>query len=72
MRRIGMYMALFGLLAIVLNYVGRVPIILEWIYKWGEGVAWGIKIALVVVGAVLFFMGGSAKEVEAPEENPSE
>ncbi|WP_420378919.1 hypothetical protein [Gilvibacter sp.] len=67
MRKLGMYMAFFGLFAIVLNFVDRVPTILMWIYNWGEGVAWGIKIGLIVVGAVLFFMG---KPEEEPEEVP--
>ena len=67
MRKLGMYMAFFGLFAIVLNFFDRVPTILMWIYNWGEGVAWGIKIGLIVVGAVLFFMGNSEEE---PEELP--
>ena len=62
-----MYMAFFGLFAIVLNFFDRVPTILMWIYNWGEGVAWGIKIGLIVVGAVLFFMGNAEEE---PEELP--
>lgn len=67
MRKLGMYMALFGVLAIVLNFLDRVPTLLAWIYNWGEGVAWGIKIGLVVVGAVLFFMGKSAEEAAGAE-----
>ena len=64
-----MYMALAGVFAIVLNFMDRVPTILAWIYSWGDTVAWVIKIALIVVGAVLFFMG--AKQ-EAQEEIPKE
>lgn len=62
-----MYMAFFGLFSIVLNFFDRVPTILMWIYNWGEGVAWGIKIGLIVVGAVFFFMGNAEEE---PEELP--
>ncbi|WP_379972621.1 hypothetical protein [Eikenella halliae] len=36
------------------NYV---PKVLFWIYNWGDGVAWGIKIALVVVGGALWLIG---------------
>ena len=67
MRKLGMYMALFGVLAIVLNFLDRVPTLLAWIYNWGEGVAWGIKIGLVVAGAVLFFMGKPAAEAGGAE-----
>lgn len=64
-------MVFFGLFAIVLNFFDRVPSILMWIYEWGEGVAWAIKIGLVVVGAVLFFLGKPEEEeveIELPEE----
>ncbi|VAW12704.1 hypothetical protein MNBD_BACTEROID03-2395 [hydrothermal vent metagenome] len=57
MSKIGLYMGIAGILAIVLDFLGRVPKILFWIYSWGDGVAWAIKIGLVVVGAALFFMG---------------
>lgn len=66
-----MYMALFGALAIVLNFFDRVPTLLMWIYSWGDTVAWAIKIGLIVVGAILFFMGKSdvEGEVETVEES---
>ena len=73
MRKLGSYMVFFGLFAIVLNFIDRVPTILMWIYEWGEGVAWAIKIGLVVVGAALYLMGGSsAEEEEAAEEVAAE
>lgn len=68
-------MAFFGLFAIVLNFFDRVPSILMWIYEWGEGVAWAIKIGLVVAGAVLFFLGkpeAEEVELELPEEPKAE
>ena len=64
MKAIGKYMAIAGLLAIVLNFVNRVPRILMWIYSWGETTAWTIKIGLVVVGAILFFMGNKKESIE--------
>lgn len=66
-------MIFFGLFAIVLNFFDRVPSILMWIYNWGEGVAWAIKIGLVVVGAILFFMDKPAEEQLAePTEESAE
>jgi len=64
MKQIGSAMAIFGLLAIVLSFFNSVPSILVWIYNWGETVAWAIKIGLVVVGAILFFMGNDDEEDE--------
>ena len=50
-------MAILGILAIFLDFFNRVPKVLAWIYNWGDGVAWGIKIAFVVVGGVLWLIG---------------
>lgn len=49
MKRIGSYMAIVGIVAIVMNFLDRVPTLLMWIYNWGDTVAWIIKIGLVVV-----------------------
>jgi hypothetical protein len=67
---IGATMAVLGLLAIVLNFLDRVPRLLIWIYNWGEGTAWVIKILFVVIGATLYFMakrGGEAAQEEKQE-----
>jgi len=50
------------LAAIILNFVDMVPRVLMWIYAWGEITAWGIKIGLVVVGAILFLIGNKQEE----------
>ena len=62
MKTIGTYMAIFGILAIILNFFNAVPRLLAWIYNWGEGEAWGIKIAFVIVGAILYFIGKNQQE----------
>ena len=70
MRKVGGYMIFFGLFAIVLDYLDRVPTILAWIYEWGDTIAWVIKIGLVAIGAVLYFMGASkTEEIESDEES---
>lgn len=64
MKRIGSTMVFFGAFAIVLNFMNAVPRILVWIYNWGETAAWGIKIGLIVVGAILWFMASKSEETE--------
>lgn len=64
-------MALLGGLAIVLNFLDRVPRLLMWIYNWGDNVAWAIKIGLVVVGGALYFLSPKEEE-EVQETAPSE
>ena len=62
MKKIGGIFIFFGLFAIVLNFLDRVPSLLIWIYNWGEGAAWAIMIALVVIGIVLYILPGKKKE----------
>ncbi|NDW09285.1 hypothetical protein [Dysgonomonas sp. 520] len=57
MKSIGSFLFIIGILAIVLDFVDRVPSVLVWIYTWGDGIAWIIKIAITVVGAILFLIG---------------
>lgn len=62
MKKIGSLMVFFGFFAIVLDFVNAVPRILAWIYNWGEGIAWAIKIGLIVIGAFLWLAGSRQDE----------
>ena len=57
MQNFGSTLAILGILAIFLDFFNRVPKVLAWIYNWGDGVAWVIKIAFVVVGGALWLIG---------------
>lgn len=61
MRQIGSLLVFFGLFATILDFVGRVPTALGWIYNWGDGAAWAIKIGFVVVGLALLFLDNREK-----------
>ena len=65
MKSIGQTLLILGILSIVLEFFGYVPKLLFWIYEWGDGVAWAIKIALIVVGGLLWFAG---KKAETPSQ----
>lgn len=69
MKSIGSLLFLFGAAAIVLGFMDRVPSVLEWIYKWGEGTAWGIKIGFVVLGAALYYLGTRQKKATVPADS---
>ncbi|WP_299111322.1 hypothetical protein [uncultured Winogradskyella sp.] len=71
MRKIGVYAVLIGLALIILPYIGLTIRFLGWIDELGETTAWAIKIGLVVLGAVLFFMG-KPEEEELPKEETAE
>lgn len=75
MKRIGIYIALFGIAAIILPYFDRQLAILSWIDNWGETASWVIKIGLIVVGVVLFLKLKSKPEeveIESPKEETAE
>ena len=56
MKTIGTFLIILGIAAIILGFMNSVPAIAEWIYTWGEGIAWAIKIGFVVIGAALYFI----------------
>jgi hypothetical protein len=57
MKSIGSFLFLLGAAAIIFGFMNMYPRILKWIYDWGEGTAWAIKIGFVVVGAALYLLG---------------
>jgi len=67
MSKIGGYIAIFGIASIILSFFNYNLKILMWIDNWGETTGWIIRIGLIVVGAVLFFMGGGSNEEDEPE-----
>ncbi len=69
MKNIGSILFIYGLLAIIMNFFNAVPRILLWIYNWGEGTAWLIKIAFVLVGAALWWFAGKD---EVKDETPTD
>ncbi|QMT39941.1 hypothetical protein [Neisseria shayeganii] len=57
MQSFGRALVYLGVFAIILNFFNFVPKLLVWIYQWGEGPAWGIKIGLIIVGGILWQLG---------------
>ena len=68
MRSFASFLVVIGLAAIIFGFMERVPKILIWIYQWGEGPAWAIKIGLVVAGAGLFLLSSKQKTGEPGPE----
>ncbi|WP_040756473.1 hypothetical protein [Winogradskyella psychrotolerans] len=56
MKRIGAYLALAGILLIVLPYFNLTIMFLSQIDELGENTALAIKIGLIIIGVILFFM----------------
>ena len=65
MKAIGGLLVLLGAGSFVLNLLERHFIALSWIDNWGSQVGTAIRIGLIVIGAVLWFMG-NRKEPATP------
>tara|TARA_R110002049_G_scaffold308777_2_gene514037 strand:- start:1068 stop:1286 length:219 start_codon:yes stop_codon:yes gene_type:complete len=72
MKKIGGYFAVIGIALIVLPYFGLTIRFLDWIDNWGDTVSWAIKIGLILVGAVLFFMGKPSENDNTTVEDTTE
>jgi len=69
MQGIGSLMVLLGAGSFVLDFLDMEFILLGWVNNWGVGVGYGIRIALIVVGAVLWYLGKqSADKAAAPPQ----
>lgn len=67
MQGIGGFLVLMGAGSFVLHYLGREFTLLSWVDNWGVGVGNGIRIAMIVVGVVLWLLGRkSATTTESP------
>lgn len=66
MQKVGSFLVVIGLMAVVLHFFNYAPRLLVWIYNWGNGPAWAIKIGIIVLGAALYLMG-SPKQTGAQE-----
>lgn len=57
MQSLGGFLVLMGAGSFVLNLINMEFKLLSWIDTWGSTTGMMIKIALIVVGAALWFMG---------------
>ncbi|MBS0206511.1 MAG: hypothetical protein JSS49_26785 [Planctomycetes bacterium] len=56
MKKLGVYLAIFGLGSILLNLIGREFIIMMWIDLWGPEVGWLIRIGMIVAGGAIMIL----------------
>jgi len=65
MKSIGSLLFIFGAATIIYGFMDRAPRLMKWVYEWGEGPAWAIKIAFVVAGVALYLIG---RKQDTPKE----
>jgi len=67
MKQFGIYLAIFGAASFVLNMMHLEFRILSWIDSWGRTTGIAIRIGLIVLGAVVFFIGMKRDKAAASE-----
>ena len=69
MQGIGGLMVLLGAGSFVLHYLNMEFMLLGWVDNWGTGIGNGIRIAMIVVGGILWFLGRqTAAKAESPPQ----
>lgn len=70
MARLGWYLLVFGAGSAILHFLNREFVVLMWVENWGEAAGWAIRVALVVVGALLM-MAARTPAPEHPDQSSS-
>ena len=65
MQGIGGFLVLMGAGSFVLHLMNMEFTLVSWVDNWGTGVGNGIRIAMIVVGAIVWFLGKKQAEKEA-------
>jgi hypothetical protein len=65
LQQLGGAVALAGIASIILALIDYNLRVLMWIDLWGTGAGWAIRVGLVVLGGVLFFVGAMGAKPEA-------
>ncbi len=63
----GGFLALMGVVSIILHFFNYELRLLMWIDLWGTTVAWAIRIGLIVVGLLLMFLTTSGEKEKEKE-----
>jgi hypothetical protein len=66
MQGLGGFMVLIGAGSFVLRLMNIDFMIISWVDNWGTGVGNGIRIELIVVGAILWFVGNKNAKQAPP------
>ena len=50
-------MLFFGIGSMILNFIHVEFLLMMWVDLWGPEIGWTIRVAMIVVGALLWFLG---------------
>lgn len=55
MKFIGLLLFLAGLVSLFLQFTGANLVVLNWLGQWGETASWIIRVAVTVVGGIIYY-----------------
>ncbi len=70
MARLGGYLLMFGVGSAILHFFNREFAVLMWVDNWGAAAGWAIRVAMVVVGALLMVAAHQPAERADAGQNP--
>jgi hypothetical protein len=65
MKGLGVLLMILGLGSCLLTFMNYEFKLLMWIDTWGQSVAWMIRGGVIVLGLLLFMMGGKKEPAQA-------
>jgi hypothetical protein len=66
MQSLGGFLVLMGAGSFVLHMINMDFMLVSWVDNWGTGVGNGIRVAMIVVGGILWLLGRKSAAAEAP------
>lgn len=61
MKSVGGFLFIFGVGSMILHMLQREFVILMWIDNWGPSVGWGIRVAMAVIGGIMWLMANRSE-----------
>ncbi|MBF9251736.1 hypothetical protein I2I11_00360 [Pontibacter sp. 172403-2] len=55
MKFLGLLLFLAGLVSLLLQFTGANLVVLNWVNQWGETTGWIIRVAVTVVGGIIYY-----------------
>ena len=65
MQSLGGFLVLMGAGSFVLHLLNMEFVLLGWVDNWGPAIGNGIRIACIVVGGILWFLGHKSKQQDS-------
>jgi hypothetical protein len=56
MKFLGLFLLLAGIVSLGLEFTGANLVVLNWLNQWGTNLGWAIRIAVTILGGILYFI----------------